>query len=153
MSNGNDKGERWTIGIDLGDRDCSYCAVDGTGDVVEQGRLKTTQVGFRRRFEDMEPAKVVVETGTHSSWVAELLSSLGHEVLVADARRIELISRNARKSDRRDAELLARLGRVDLELLHPVKPRGTQVRRDLSIVRSRAALVENRSGWIRPETL
>ncbi len=145
MSNGNEKGERFTIGVDLGDKHCRYCALDGTGDVVEQGRLKTTQSGLRRRFESMEPAMVVVETGTHSSWVAELLSSLGHEVLVADARRIELISRNARKSDRQDAELLARLGRSDLDLLHPVKQRGTQVRRDLSILRSRAALVETRT--------
>lgn len=145
MSNDNGKGERWTIGVDLGDKDCSYCALDGTGAVVGQGRLRTTQAGFRSLFENIESAKVVVETGTHSSWVAELLSSLGHEVLVADARKIELISRNARKSDRRDAELLARLGRVDLELLHPVKVRSTQVRRDLSILRSRAALVATRT--------
>jgi transposase len=145
MSNGNDKGERNTIGVDLGDKDSRYCTLDATGEVVEQGQLKTTQEGFRRRFESTKPAKILVETGTHSSWVAELLGSFGHEVIVADARRIELISRSARKSDRRDAELLARLGRADLELLHPVKQRGCQVRRDLSIVRSRAALVETRT--------
>ncbi len=145
MSNGSDISGRWTIGVDLGDKDCQYYALDGTGDAVEQGRLKTTQAGFRRRFEKMKPASVIVETGTHAPWVAELLSSLGHEVLVADARRIQLISRNERKSDRRDAELLARLGRVDLGLLHPVKQRGTQVRCDLSVLRSRAALVATRT--------
>ena len=72
MSNGSDISGRWTIGVDLGDKDCQYYALDGTGDAVEQGRLKTTQAGFRRRFEKMKPASVIVETGTHAPWVAEL---------------------------------------------------------------------------------
>jgi len=65
--------------------------------------------------------------------------------VVADARKVQLISRNQRKSDRRDAELLARLGRSDPRLLHPVRHRGTQVRMDLTVLRSRAVLVEVRT--------
>ena len=107
--------------------------------------MSTTQTGLRRRFQGRKPGRVAIETGTHSPWVEELLIALGHEVLVADARKIRLISSSQRKNDRRDAELLARLARSDTKLLHPVRHRGTQVRRDLTVIRSRAVLVEART--------
>ena len=133
------------IGVDLGDRFSHFCVLDPGGRVIEEGRLKTTATSFRRRFGKRTSTRVILETGTHSPWVEELLVSCGLEVLVADARRIQLISRNQHKNDRRDAELLARLGRMDTKLLHPVKHRGAQTRRDLAVIRSRAALVEART--------
>ena len=136
---------REIIGVDLGDRFSRFCVLDAHGQVIEEGRLKTSATSFRRRFGQRASARVILETGTHSPWVEELLVSCGLEVLVADARKIQLISRNQHKNDRRDAELLARLGRMDTKLLSPVKHRGMQTRKDLAVIRSRAALVEART--------
>ena len=44
---------------------------------------------------------------------------LGHEVIVADAQKVRLIVKSQRKDDRLDARTLARLARIDPELLSP----------------------------------
>jgi hypothetical protein len=61
--------------------------------------------------------KVQQPTGTHSQWLSRLLKELGHEVLVARAQEVELISKSNREDDRHDARTLARLARIDPELL------------------------------------
>jgi transposase len=83
--------------------------------------------------------------GTHSRWVSQLLEQLGHRVTVANPRRLQLLSTHDSKNDRTDAELLARLGRADTDLLAPVKHRGTQVQADLAVAKARDALVECRT--------
>ena len=126
---------RETIGLDLGDKYSRFCVLDPDGETLEAGRVKTTAAGIRK-LGARDPGLVIFETGTHSAWIYELLRSLGHDVVIADARKVQLISKNQRKNDRLDAELLARLRRMDMHLLHPVKPRRTQTRRDLSVIRS-----------------
>ena len=91
---------------------------------------------------------MALEVGTHSAWVSELLETYGHEVVIANPRRMESISKNRRKNDRVDARTLARLVRVDPELLYPIQHRGTEVRRDLVLLRARNALVEVRTSLI-----
>jgi hypothetical protein len=49
-----------------------------------------------------------------------LLNELGHEPIVAHARNVRLIGESRRKVDRLDARTLARLVRIDAELLCPV---------------------------------
>ena len=93
----------------------------------------------------MKRCRVVIEIGTHSGWVAELLTGLGHEVLVANARRLRLIAESNTKSDERDAELLARLGKADPKLLSPVTLRSQSTYLDLMVIRSRDALVRCRT--------
>ena len=66
------------------------------------------------------------ETGTHSPWITRLLSELGHEVIVAHARKVRLIGDSRNKHDRLDAQTLARLARIDPQLLCPVKHRSAQ---------------------------
>jgi len=73
------------------------------------------------------------------------LTGLGHEVIVANARRVRLISESSRKDDRLDAKILARLVRIDPELLSPIRHRSAQAQADLMVVRARAALVEART--------
>jgi transposase len=92
------------------------------------------------------PASVVaLEVGTHSPWVSRLLERQGHEVIVANARRVKLISESSRKNDRLDAEFLARLARADRKLLSPVRHRSEQAQVDLMGVRVRSQLVELRT--------
>jgi transposase len=80
-----------------------------------------------------------MEVGTHSPWVSRLLTELGHEVIVAEARKLRLIYRNPRKNDRIDAEYLARLARLDPQLLSPARHRRPETQADLALIRSRDA--------------
>src|SRR4030067_993577 len=63
-----------------------------------------------------------MKAGPHSPWVSRLLTELGHEVIMADARKLRLIYRNPRKNDRIDAEYLARLARLGPQLSSPGAP-------------------------------
>ena len=103
---------------------------------------------FRKRFSSIVPCRVVLEVGTHSPWVSRLLSDLDHEVIVANPRRVRLISANDSKNDAVDAELLARLGRVDPKLLSPITHRGRQAQEDLVLLRCRDGFVRARTQLI-----
>ena len=90
-------------------------------------------------------SRMALEVGTHSPWVSRYLADLGHEVVVANPRRVRLISDSTRKDDRLDAKTLARLARIDPELLSPIRHRSEQAQADLMVIRARAALVEART--------
>jgi transposase len=140
--------QRLTIGLDLGDRYSRYCILDAAGEVISEGELPTTKTGLSALFEKMPPSRVAHEVGTHSPWVSRHLAQLGHEVIVANARRVALIGRSTRKDDAIDAETLARLARVDPKLLYPIRHRGEQAQADLAVIRARATLVEARTKLI-----
>ena len=81
-----------TAGLDLGDRYSHLCLIDQhSGEVVEEGRLRTSPQAFERRFASEESMRIAIETGTHSPWVSRLLRQCGHEVLVANTRKLRLI--------------------------------------------------------------
>jgi transposase len=136
-----------TAGLDLGDNYSYLCLIDQqSGEVIEEGRLRTTPEALRRRFtSEHQPLCVAIEAGTHSPWVSRVLEECGHEVLVANSRRTRLIYTNKRKTDEIDAESLARLARVDPKLLYPLKHRGEDSQAHLAIIRSREALVSART--------
>jgi len=129
--------DRVTVGLDLGDRYSRYCAIDEAGKLVGEGRVRTEVDALRGCFSG-EPARVVLEVGTHSPWVSRTLEELGHEVIVANPRRLRFIWNESVKTDRKDAEQLARVGRMDPELLQPIQHRGQEAQMDLAILRSRA---------------
>ncbi len=97
-----------TVGIDLGDRFSRYCVVNQEGEVMEEARLQTTTAALERHFAGEARQRVAMECGTHSPWVSRLLQSMGHEVLVANARKLRAITGSESKNDRNDAEKLAR---------------------------------------------
>lgn len=134
-----------TIGLDLGDQWTHLCELDRDGEVVEHTRIRTTPAGFRGRFEGGARGRVALEAGTHSNWSARLLEELGLEVIVANPRQVALITRSDRKTDKADAELLARLARVDPRLLSPVEPRSARIQADRSLISSRDTVVRMRS--------
>jgi transposase len=136
-----------TAGLDLGDKYSYLCLIDTeSGEVLEEGRLRTSPETFRRRFaSEQSPMRIAIEAGTHSPWASRVLEECGHEVLVANARKLRLIYANKRKTDEIDAENLARLARVDPKLLYPLKHRGEQSQAHMAIIRSREALVSCRT--------
>jgi transposase len=136
-----------TIGCDLGDRQSTLCLLWPDGRRERPKPIQTTREGMAAFF-TRPPAHVIIEVGTHSRWVSGLLKELGHRVTVANARRVKLISQNDSKTDQVDAELLARLGRVDVELLAPIQHRGVDAQADLAVPKARDALVQCRTKLI-----
>jgi len=112
---------RLTVGVDLGDQWSYYCILGLEGETLTEGQLRTTQQEFAKFFQALNSARVVLEVGTHSAWVREVISGYGHEVLVANPRLMEGSKRRKRKNDRIDANKLARLGRVDPKSLYPMQ--------------------------------
>jgi transposase len=140
--------DRLTVGVDLGDQWSHYCILGLEGETLAEGQLRTTPQDVTEFFEALNAARVVVEVGTHSAWVREVICSCGHEVLVANPRLMEGSKRRKRKNDRIDANKLARLGRVDPQSLHPMQHRSPEVRQDLVMLRARDALVAARTELI-----
>ena len=137
---------KMTAGLDLGDKYSYLCLIDQeSAEVVEEGRLRTAPEALRRRFASEQPLRIAIEAGTHSPWASRVLEECGHEVLVANARKLKLIYANKRKTDEVDAENLARPARLDPKLLYPLKHRDEDSQAHLAIIRSRAALVGTRT--------
>ena len=135
-----------TVGIDLGDRYSHLCLLDAeNGEVIEEGRIATSREAFGKRFSGVEPMLVAIEASTHSPWVSRTLEECGHEILVANARKVRLIYGAGRKTDRIDAEKLARLARLDPRLLSPIEHRGEASQSHLALLHSRDALVGTRT--------
>lgn len=138
-------GVQETIGLDLGDRVSTFCRLDGTGEVVERGEIRTEAKAMKTVLGKWSSAMVAIETGTHSPWVSRLAEECGHKVIVANARKLRMIYQNPRKNDRADAEMLARVARMDARLLGPIRHRGKGAQMDLSVLRARDGAVRART--------
>lgn len=134
-----------TIGLDLGDRFSHYCMLNSDGDVVESGRLQTTEQALRRHFEGEPAMRMALECGTHSPWISRLLEQLGHQVIVANTRKIRAITASESKNDRNDAEKLARFAWCDPRLLSPIRHRSPERQQDLNLLHARSTLVRART--------
>jgi transposase len=136
------------VGIDLGDKKSRVCIVDEQGNIVSQEWVVTTPDAFGKRFSGQAAMGIAMEVGTHSRWASELLRSCGHDVRVADARQLALITQSNAKSDKRDARMLAQLLRADASLLSPITHRDEQVQMDLTLIRMRDNLVGTRTKFV-----
>ncbi|MDZ7800516.1 MAG: IS110 family transposase [Trueperaceae bacterium] len=133
-------------GVDIGDDTSSVCILDAaSGDVLEETRVRTRVADVERYFARLDPLRVAIETGTHSSWIARAISDAGQDVTIANAAHVRLIHGSKRKNDRLDAEKLGRLLRYDRALLAPITHRGRAAQLDLSVLRARDALVRART--------
>ncbi len=140
--------QKLTIGLDLGDRWSWYSLLDEVGEVLQEQKVGTTPKAMKEAFGTVPRSRIALETGMHSPWVSRLLSELGHEVIVAHARNVRLIGESRKKDDRLDAQMLARLARIDPQLLSPVKHRSAKAQADLTVIRARAGLVRARTALV-----
>ena len=138
----------FTLGLDLGDRSHHVCVLDATGQIVREAALANTRPALAQLLVDFPRATVALEAGTHSPWISRYLTEHGATVLVANPRKLHAISRSERKCDRRDAQMLARLARVDPALLHPIQHGTAQAQHDLLGLKLRDALVRTRVNLI-----
>jgi len=140
--------QRLTVGLDVGDRSSRYCILNEAGEKASEDQLPTTKAGVDWLFAKMAPCRIALEVGTHSPWVSRQLAGMGHEVIVANPRKVKLITQSVKKNDRMDAEQLARLARADPKLLAPIRHRGPEAQADLAVIRARAELVDARTKLI-----
>src|ERR1700716_3057207 len=142
------KEQKLTIGVDLGDRWSFYCVLEEAGQIILEQKAPTTAEAMKQTFSRIPQSHIALETGTHSPWVSRLLTELGHEVIVAHAQKVPLITKSNRKDDRHDARTLARLARIDPELLGPVRHRRAKAQIHLTVIRARAELVSARTALV-----
>lgn len=133
-----------TIGIDLGDRKHALCVLDAKGDILKQESITNSRPSLIALSGRYPGALIAMEVGMQSPWTSRFLKDLGHRVLVANPRKVRVISQNTRKSDRNDAELLARIARSDERLLYPVEHVSEEMQRDLLQIKLRDNLVRQR---------
>jgi transposase len=137
-----------TVGLDVGDRYTQICVLDEDGVILEEGRVATSPRAFQQRFAALPPARLVLEAGAHSHWASRLIAECGHEVIIANPRMLRFIYGNDSKNDRADAGYLARVGKLDPGLLHPVTHRSEESQAHLVLLRSREILVRSRTRLI-----
>lgn len=137
-----------TIGLDLGDRMSHTYEVDAAGACLREGVVPTTVAGITDYFAQRPRCRVVLEVGTHSPWVARALTALGHEAIVANPSAMFTGRPRRRRNDRLDAQFLARQGRADITLVHPIQHRSADAQRDLEYLRARDQLVAARTKLI-----
>ena len=139
---------RLTIGMDLGDKRIHICILDGDGTIQKEFSIQTTSHALTRFLTRYTDCLVILEVGTHSPWISRLVESLGHEVIVANPRYTRAIYQNPRKNDRLDAEILARIGRMDPQLLKPVTHRDESAQHTLAMLQSRDQLIQTRTALV-----
>ncbi len=144
----NSEAETLVIGVDVGDRQSRFSVRTRAGELLVEGSVETTPQAIVNWLAGFARQRVALETGTHSRWMAELLGGMGHEVIVANARKLELITHNSRKSDKVDARMLSKMGAVGVDWLHPVYQRRRETHVDLTTVRMRDLLLNQRTGLI-----
>jgi transposase len=140
------KSTRFVYGIDLGDRMSHVCELDTkTGAVGIDMKVPTTKEALGALFCEIPRSLVVMECCGSSPWISRLAVRAGHEVIVADARKLRVIWDTTKKNDRRDALVLAQAGAERSSNLVPVRHRSEKTQRHLGVVRTRTLLVEART--------
>lgn len=133
------------IGLDLSDRTASFHALDGERKTIATGKIALRSEEVQRWASAIPATVIAMEAGTHSPWLSRLLSACGHEVVVANPVKVALITKNTKKTDDVDAQVLARLVLADRELLYPIKHRGERAQVDLQLIRTRDIAVQLRT--------
>lgn len=131
-----------TIGLDIHKRETQACVTDETGRVVAEKRFRTRSASFRQALREFGPATTIIESVGFHRPVAKWLAQQGHSVVLAhvgNQRRPRI------KSDRRDAENLARQFHVQALTMAYLAPEETQLVRDLA--RHRKLLGEHAASW------
>ena len=139
-----------SIGIDLGSETAEVCLLSQDGSVLGRTTVSMTPEAFSHEFA-VPRATLLLEASGSSSWVARLLEELGHDVVVCNPRRLKLIAESTLKTDKLDAEILARLARLsqlDPELVESVSVRSRETQLRSSHLSARDQLIKCRTQLI-----
>jgi transposase len=135
------------IGFDLGKVSSQVCVITEDGELIER-RIKTDREHLAKLLGSRAPARILIESGTESEWVARYLEELGHAVVVADPGFAPMYATRSRKvkTDKRDARTLAEACRLGAyRSAHRTSDKQRHIRAQLAV---REVLVRTRSRYI-----
>ena len=69
------------------------------------------QAGLRKHFAKIPRSPIAIEAPPQCRWVAKTLGDFDHEVIVANAEQVQLISANHSKNDSNDSAELQSSGK------------------------------------------
>jgi transposase len=137
------------IGMDQSDKKSEICEMNySTGKIIRRTNVANDGESLSTFFSQYpHPKKIMVamEAGTHSPWISALLSDIGFNVIIGNPRKLKFIWKSDKKSDRRDAEMLAKIARFDTELFYPISHRSRESQSVLAVIKARDALVKTRT--------
>lgn len=136
-----------SVALDLGARKIAYCEVNDDGSLVRRTVHKLDSL-----LDVLGPgsprAQVAIEACREAWHMHDTLVRWGHEVLLVDTTRVAKlgIGQHGRKTDRIDAEVLARAVKSGhVPLAHVLSPERRELRMQLAVRRS---LVETRAQYV-----
>jgi transposase len=136
------------VGIDYHKRYSVLCATDERGQELKRRRINgNSATGFAQFFSDLgQEAKVVMEACWNWGWLHDLLEKIDQvdEVVLAHPYKTRLIAEAQIKTDRLDAQMLAKLLRGDLI---------AQSHAPSAATRARKHLLRQRLFWVRLRTM
>ena len=133
------------VGFDVSKEETSFCVMDKAGKILSQGKALSDP---RSLFEALRehtlcPARIVLESGTLSGWLARELGALGMPVDVIDARQAHAVMKlQHNKTDANDAVLLATIARTGF--CRPVSVSSEASHKQRILIKARRHLVGQR---------
>ena len=140
----SDKQFSEVIGIDLGDTKHSVCFTAKCDKITKEYSISNTRSQIEKIAAGHPDTLIAIEVGTHSPWISRVLKKRGLTVIVANARKLRVIYKNERKCDLLDARMLAKLARVDPDLLYPIEHSSEDTQVDFLPIKMRDCLVSQR---------
>ena len=140
-----------SIGIDIGKKKCDYCVIDGRGKVRDRGQYPNTPSDAREfaramaaKYPKKGSCRAACET-TANMWLVtyEAFESAGIEIKLANTYKMAIIAKTAKKTDKVDAEKIARILRMDM--IPECHVPNADVRGVRAMVRQRIKLVQERT--------
>ena len=134
--------------IDLHMRYSQVRMIDAEGQLLRETRVATTPERLTAAFAPHGPMRILLETGTESEWVAQVLEAAGHAVIVADPNFGPMYGdmRRRVKTDSRDVAALAEANRRGW--YRPAHRTSAMQRERRQLLRARRQLVQMRTGTI-----
>ena len=71
------KGQKLTIGLDLGDHWSCYCGLDEAGKIILEQKVATTPEAMKKAFAKIPRSLIALETGTHFPSVSRAVNGAG----------------------------------------------------------------------------
>lgn len=134
-----------TMGLDLSDKHGNFQVQRGDGLKLAVGKVSLTREALTKLFTQWSRCRLVIEASCQSAWIGLLAQECAMELLVANPRKVELLTKSDRKSDDTDADLLTEIGRTNPKLLGPITHRSPETQEHLALVRARDELVCTRT--------
>ena len=102
-------------GIDAASKRSQFCVIDGEDERIWEGPVEMSEASIKKALKWLKKEKLscVVETGSSSEWLCKVMESLGHKIVIIDARKAKAaVNSRGKKTDRTDARSLAHICRT-----------------------------------------